>query len=42
MKKLMILSLTLGSIAALVGCNTMDGLGQDVEKAGDEIQDAAN
>ena len=31
-------------IAALAfsGCRTMEGAGQDIERAGDEIQDAAN
>ncbi len=42
MKKLMILFLALGSIGALVGCNTVDGVGEDMEAAGDSIQDAAN
>lgn len=28
--------------AILGGCNTMDGLGKDVEKAGEEVQRAAD
>lgn len=28
--------------AVLGGCNTMDGFGQDVEKAGEEVQRAAD
>lgn len=26
----------------LAGCNTMEGAGKDVEKAGEAVQDAAN
>lgn len=28
--------------AALAGCNTIDGAGQDVERGGEAVQDAAN
>ena len=28
-------------LIALVGCNTMEGLGKDVEKVGSEIEEAA-
>jgi predicted small secreted protein len=42
MKKRLSLLLAIGAIISLVGCNTMGGLGQDMEEAGDEIQDAAN
>jgi predicted small secreted protein len=28
--------------AALAGCNTMRGFGQDVQKVGDKIEDAAS
>ncbi len=27
---------------ALTGCNTMEGAGEDIESAGDSIQDAAD
>ena len=30
--------LLIGSLAVLSGCNTMRGLGQDVEQAGEAIQ----
>lgn len=30
------------SVLALSGCNTVRGVGQDVEKAGDEVQEAAD
>ncbi len=33
----MVLSLTL----ALVGCNTVKGVGQDIQKAGEKIEGAA-
>jgi predicted small secreted protein len=38
-----ILSLILATIAALAlaGCNTMQGIGKDVQKAGEKIEDAS-
>lgn len=30
-----------GSLATLVGCNTMEGVGKDVEKGGSEIKEEA-
>lgn len=30
------------SIAVLAGCHTMDGLGQDIERGGQKMQDKAN
>lgn len=30
------------SVLALSGCNTVRGVGQDVEKAGEEVQEAAD
>jgi predicted small secreted protein len=38
MKRLVFAFLTL---AVLAGCNTMEGLGRDVEKLGNTIEDAA-
>ena len=38
MKKLLTLILTL---TVLAGCNTMKGLGQDVQKVGEKIEGAA-
>jgi predicted small secreted protein len=29
----------LGFLGALAGCNTMHGLGQDIERGGEKIQD---
>ncbi len=38
-KKLIIL-LSIGMMFALVGCNTVRGVGQDIEKGGEAIQKA--
>ncbi|MCD4687734.1 MAG: entericidin A/B family lipoprotein [Desulfuromonadaceae bacterium] len=40
MKKWAVLLLLIG--LALSGCNTMAGVGKDLEKAGEAIQDSAN
>jgi predicted small secreted protein len=37
LKSLLLISLA----AALSGCNTVRGIGQDVQKAGEKIEDAA-
>lgn len=34
--------IALMTIGALTGCNTMSGMGQDVEEGGKAVQDAAN
>jgi entericidin A len=39
MKKLVLILIALGVLA---GCNTIAGVGKDVEKAGEVVQDAAN
>ena len=43
MKKLL-MSLVMAGLAlvAFTGCNTMEGAGQDVERAGEKIKDAAD
>lgn len=42
MKKIwLMMMLALASAATFSGCNTMRGAGQDVEKAGEKMQDAA-
>jgi predicted small secreted protein len=38
MKKIFIL---VAALFVLAGCNTMEGLGKDIKKAGDSIEDAA-
>ena len=40
--KLISIVFIVGLAAILTGCATIDGAGQDIEKLGDEIQDAAN
>lgn len=40
MKKLIML-LVLVSIAGLIGCNTMDGAGQDIQRGGEAVSDTA-
>lgn len=41
LKRLMVL-VSLVSITALAGCNTMRGVGEDVERGGEKIQGAAD
>ena len=36
-----LLLIMLATVAALIGCNTMEGAGKDIEKAGDKIQEKA-
>ena len=42
MKKLCILVVLLGALFSMTGCNTVKGVGQDVESVGDAMKDAAN
>lgn len=39
---LLIMFAALLSLGSLTGCNTVGGFGQDVQKAGDKIEDAAD
>ena len=41
MKRLMAIGLTLLAVLVLAGCETMQGVGRDLEKAGQAIEDAA-
>ena len=41
-RKLAIAALLAFSAATLSACNTVEGAGKDIEKAGEEIQDEAN
>ncbi len=41
MKKLLAGALMLGFIAALSACNTIEGMGRDVSKGGEKVEDAA-
>jgi len=40
-KRLLATLMLLGMLGAIAGCNTMHGLGQDVERGGEKIQDKA-
>jgi predicted small secreted protein len=37
----LVLTVTFGCLALLAGCNTMEGLGEDIERGGEKIQDKA-
>ncbi len=41
-RNLAILLLALLATTMLGGCNTVEGAGKDMEKAGEEVQDAAD
>jgi predicted small secreted protein len=41
-KTVMMLVVLFGMGAAMAGCNTVEGAGRDTERAGENIQDAAN
>ena len=41
MKKAFTLLLSVASGYMLAGCNTMNGLGKDVERGGEKVQDAS-
>jgi predicted small secreted protein len=41
-RNLSILLLALFAATLLGGCNTIEGAGKDIEKAGEEVQDAAD
>ena len=42
LKKLLAILMLSGMLGAIAGCNTMHGLGQDIERGGEKIQDKAN
>ena len=41
MKHFILIAALLGSLATLGGCNTIDGIGKDIQKAGQSIEEAA-
>jgi len=42
-KRIVSLALVLGFVStSLIGCNTVEGAGKDIEKAGEEISEEAN
>jgi predicted small secreted protein len=40
-EKVLSLAVALGLMAGMAGCNTVEGVGKDVEGAGDAVQDAS-
>lgn len=40
-EKLLALAVVLGMTAGLAGCNTVEGVGRDVEGAGEAVQDTS-
>jgi predicted small secreted protein len=38
--KAILVAMTLASAGALSACNTMEGAGKDIERAGEKVQDA--
>jgi len=42
LKKTLMLALTAAFIVSLAGCNTIHGVGEDLEVAGEGLQDAAS
>ena len=41
LKKIFATLMLLGMLGSIAGCNTMQGLGQDIERGGEKIQDKA-
>lgn len=42
MKNLLTLLATALTLSLFAGCNTVDGIGEDIEQAGEKMQDAAH
>ena len=42
LKRIFAILIMLGILGALAGCNTMHGLGQDIEQAGDNLEKKAD
>ncbi|MGM0690001.1 entericidin A/B family lipoprotein [Guyparkeria sp.] len=42
LKRLAMLSAMAGSLTLLAGCNTMEGLGQDTQEAGEALEQSAD
>lgn len=40
-RKILVLVLMLGYMSTLTACNTFEGMGKDVERGGEHVQDAA-
>ena len=39
--KILAALVVLGMLGAIAGCNTMEGLGQDIERGGEKLQEKA-
>jgi predicted small secreted protein len=42
LRKILATLMLLGVLGAVTGCNTFRGVGQDIERGGEKIQDKAN
>lgn len=40
-KRILAMLMLVGALGAMTGCGTMQGLGQDIERGGEKIQDKA-
>ena len=40
--KLLVIAVAIGVVFSIYGCNTVRGIGQDLEKAGEAIQKSSN
>ena len=40
--KVVVLAIAVGVVFSIYGCNTVRGIGQDIEKAGEAIQKSSN
>jgi entericidin B len=40
-KRILAALMLLGMLGAIAGCNTMSGLGQDIERGGEKVQEKA-
>jgi predicted small secreted protein len=40
--KVLVLAVAVGVVFSIYGCNTVRGIGQDIEKAGEAIQKSSN
>ena len=41
LQRILAILMLLGTLGAIAGCNTMQGLGQDIERGGERIQEKA-
>jgi entericidin B len=41
LKRILAALMLLGMLGAIAGCNTMEGLGEDIERGGEKLQEKA-